>query len=58
MSERELVTTQLRIPWDVWRWLGETSAANVRSRNGELVWHLRQRMAQEREQDQQREAAG
>jgi hypothetical protein len=51
----EVVITQIRIPRDIWEWLGQTAEVNVRSRSSELVWNLRQRMAEEREQDQQRE---
>jgi hypothetical protein len=53
----DVVTTQMRFPTDVWQWLGEQSAASVRSRNGEVVWMLRRRMAQEQEQ-QREKAAG
>jgi hypothetical protein len=48
----DVVTTQMRFPADVWAWLGSQSAAHVRSRNGEITFMLRQRMAQEQEAQQ------
>jgi len=53
--DKDVVTTQMRFPIDVWEWLGEKSAASVRSRNGEITFMLRQKMAQE--QEAQREKA-
>jgi hypothetical protein len=49
-----VVLMQVRIPRAIWTWLGEQSAANLRSKNSEIILSLRQRM--EREQAQREQA--
>jgi len=50
----ETVALQVRIPVDVWTWLTEQSAANMRPKNSEIILSLRQRMEREEQQRQQK----